>query len=440
MSDNDRAIHPSHSRNVALIGVFVICAFLGGYASAGVEESGLFTVEEAQQLVRGLSSRVEELRGLEFKQPVEVQVVDDDHARDYMLQRFREFQSEEDLRWEQRAYYLLGILEEEIDVLDAYLGFLREQVGGYYDPAGKSFYLLDDMPRAFTTRLAIPHELTHALDDQHFNLEKLLRKAMQDDDLMFAHAAVHEGSATLLMQLHAMKAMLDGEMTLDDLQALSDADELWAEQLEGFPEPLLRPLLGSYLLGAGFLTQGDVLSIAVDGFPVEAVNRAFERGPRSSEQVLHPEKYWNEATRDDPTPVHLGNAGRALGKPFKRRAEGVLGELMIGTLVGAPTPRDPSGPSAMIGSSWTNAAAAGWDGDRWELWSAGERTVALLGSVWDGDDDALEFAAALDGHGRLTTRVCGAAVATVAGDAGDTVDALLDRMLARLGCEGGEDD
>jgi hypothetical protein len=417
------------------VGLFVVGAILGlGPAAIAVDAPPALTRAEAERLVHGVTARVEELRGLAFKQPVAVEVIGDDAAREYMLRRFKEFQGEEDLRWEQKALYLLGVLDEEVDVLKAYLGFLREQVGGFYDPEGKAFYLLDDMPRAFLTRLAIPHELTHALDDQHFDLDTLIRDAIEDDDLMFARAAVHEGSATLLMQLHVMKGMLAGEVDGDDLSELAEADAAWGEQLEDFPAPLLRPLLGSYLLGASFLTRGNLLSLAVDGFPVDAVNQAFLEGPRSSEQVLHPEKYWDAEQRDEPTTVDLGDAGRVLGGRYELRAEGVLGELMIGSIVGAPTPSDPGDPTAMSGSAWTNAAAAGWDGDRWQIWSDGRKSVALLGTVWDSEADAREFAEALSARSRLTARTCEERVAVVSGASGRKRARVLERALSELGC------
>ena len=62
--------------------------------------------------------QVAEIRGLPFKQTVDVAIVDDEQAREHMIKRFQQFQTTEDLEWEQKAMALLGVFDEEIDVLE----------------------------------------------------------------------------------------------------------------------------------------------------------------------------------------------------------------------------------------------------------------------------------------------------------------------------------
>jgi hypothetical protein len=81
------------------------------------------------------------------------------------------------------------------------------------------------------------------------------------------------------------------------------------------------------------------------------------------------------------------------------------------------------------GADWTNEAAAGWDGDRWELWRRKDSTLVLLSTVWDSPRDAREFADALDGGAGFESRIRDDRVAIVTGDAGDHADALLDLLL-----------
>jgi hypothetical protein len=174
-----------------------------------------------------------------------------------------------------------------------------------------------------------------------------------------------------------------------------------------------------------------MLAALSDGFPASDANRAYEDGPESSEQILHPGKYWSGASRDDPISVDLDGVGRRLGKKWKRLGSGVLGELSIGPLVGAQSPTDPTSAMQEPGEKWTNAAASGWGGDRWELWERNDAEVLLVLTVWDTDADAAEFAAALPAGSGISHRADDRTVALVAGDAGAKTDRLLDALLAR---------
>jgi hypothetical protein len=387
------------------------------------------TQAKTRAAVRDVAGVVETIRQLKFKSRVPVDAIDDAHARVYATGRLFRFTTREQIAAETRAYTQLGLLPEGSDLLGEYLDVLKEQAGGFYDPTSKSFYLLQDMPPALLPMLAA-HELTHALEDQYYDFDARLREAGDDDDRMFAVSAVHEGSATLVMALYAARQMRSGALNGEEFLDLADSEAGQAEKLSAMAPVLRRPLLGSYLLGSDFLRRGPAPAPGSSGLPVEAIDRCYHDGPRSSEQILHPEKYWDPQRRDDPRPVSLDGAGALLGPGWTRAAGGVLGELILGVLVGVPTPSGRMDEPAGGTDDWTNAAAAGWGGDRWELWRRGSESVTLLATVWDSDADAAEFAAALpprrDGFAweRRADRV-----AIVAGAAGDRGGALLDRLL-----------
>jgi hypothetical protein len=107
----------------------------------------------------------------------------------------------------------------------------------------------------------------------------------------------------------------------------------------------------------------------------------------------------------------------------------VLGELTIGLMVGAFTPANFQDLALYDGEKWTNDEAAGWDGDRWEMWVRGQSAVVLLSTVWDSPRDAEEFAAALQPDAGLVWKRAGERVAILAGDAGSKEGAILDRLL-----------
>jgi hypothetical protein len=248
------------------------------------------------------------------------------------------------------------------------------------------------MPRALAPILTA-HELTHALEDQYYDLDARIRATNGNDDLEFAVDAVHEGSATVVMAVYTALALSDGTIAASDLQALAESESGKAEKLSVLTPALRRPLLGTYLLGGTFLLRGDLTRMAA-GFPTADVDHAFLEGPKSSEQIIHPEKYWDAAKRDEPKAVTVPSLKGALGRGWKRESSGTLGELLIGVLVNAPTPSSGYNFAASP-SEWTNEAASGWGGDRWDLWSKGEDAVVILETVWDTTADAEEFAKAL---------------------------------------------
>jgi hypothetical protein len=375
---------------------------------------------EAEAAVTAVLPELQKIRGFKFKEKVPVTVIDDAKAREYALARFKRLTPEAKIRSDQIAFRLLGIVPKELDILKSLLDVLEEQAGGFYDPGTKSFYLLDDMPKDMTALLTA-HEMTHALEDQRYDIDGRLARVLDDDDASFALSALVEGSATLASGVYVANGIASGTLDVGRLSAMSDAVK--TERLNAMPAVLKRQLMGPYVLGMTFLTRGSVEGLR-DGFPKDDVDAAWARPPRSSEQILHPEKYWDAARRDDPKRVAIANPSRILGKGWTRAGAGVLGELTLGSLVGAVAP-DPA-ELAAGGGVWTNAAAAGWGGDRFELWTRGEATVVLALTVWDTVKDATEFSAALQrGRADFTFRQQGAKVGIVAGAAVDRRDPLL---------------
>ncbi len=378
----------------------------------------------ARSVVDRITLDVERLRGLPFKSEVPVSVVSDDQAMAQVLKRLEEFGELENLAFAETVLKILGLADPDDDVTQLIMDALREQIGGYYDPKTAEFYLLDDMPAALVDILTA-HELTHALEDQYYPLDALLEAGDANDDQLFARGAVTEGSATLLMTIYSVEQAIDQSLNEDELMAMADIGQ---DAMNAMPEALVRQLMAPYLLGLSFVQGGNPMAWAAGGFPVDDVNRAHEAPPTSSEQILHPEKYWNEDKRDDPLVVELGQAGELLGRGWTMEFDGVLGELTLALLVGAKTPQ-PDDPGAMMGSSWTNRAASGWGGDRFELWTRGKKSAVLLSTVWDSTRDAEQFVEALE-QAPAGLRSGGTAVALLYGKAPPKRAAeVLDTML-----------
>lgn len=406
---------------------FLALALAASAAAAPAGPAALptrLTQAEAEAAVTEVLPDLQTIRGFAFKQKVPVTVIDDAKARAYALDRFRRLTPEAKIRADQTAFQLLGIVPKDVDVLKSLLDVLEEQAGGFYDPGTKSFYLLDDMPKDMTALLTA-HEMTHALEDQRYDIDGRLAKVAEDDDASFALSAVAEGSASLAAAAYVAEGISAGTLDSKRLEAMSESVK--TERLNAMPDALKRQLLGPYVLGMTFLLRGTSEGLA-HGFPKRDVDAAWAHPPQSSEQILHPEKYWNAGHRDDPKRVVVPNPKAKLGEGWKRAGSGVLGELTLGSLVGVPAP-DTKDLTGGFGH-WTNDAAAGWGGDRFELWTQGAAAVVLLATVWDTEKDATEFAAALpDARPDFAFRRAGTKVGIVAGASGDRREALLSLLV-----------
>jgi hypothetical protein len=252
-----------------------------------------------------------------------------------------------------------------------------------------------------------------------------MRARDRTQDGEFVTGALVEGSATEIMSRYLLRAQASGGITMADMQGLMESE---TERSRVFLEapPYFQTLLANYTCGMNFLLEGKLALLGqeteVDGG--KNFLRAVADPPRSSEQILHPEKYWDRDRRDEPKRVTIPNPSRALGEGWTRAGAGILGELTLGSLVGAKTPDAAELASGQ--TVWTNAAASGWGGDRFELWTHGDAAVVLLVTVWDTAKDAEEFEAALPREREgFAFRRAGTTVGIVAGGSVDRRDALL---------------
>lgn len=418
----------------AILAVTIPTAFAcshGAVASAVTAASAIepaapsLSDDVARGMVEKISEQVAQIRGLAFKQAVPVRVVNDAEMREYMLGRLDAFDQRAHLERTGEVYSLLGLIPPDTDLLALLLDALEEQVGGFYDPTEGVYFLMDDIAGA-SAPIYTAHELTHALEDQHYDLDSRIRSAIDDDDHSLAVGAVHEGSATLLMSAYTVGAMQRGELDAQALLEISQAESGKMQQFRQMPEVLQRQLLAPYLLGALFLTKGNLTAAAMS-FPAAELARVMEAGPTSSEQILHPEKFWDEL--DPPLSVALPPLGALLGSEWTLSGEGVIGELSIGPMVGAATPLSATAMGAPRAADWTNDAAAGWGGDRWQLWRSGESAAVAWLTLWDSARDAEQFADALAQRTSLAHRRLGKRVAVVAGKRVPLEEELLGRLL-----------
>ncbi len=335
-----------------------------------------------------IQTQVEELRGEKFVRAVGVKMSDTASLRAYIQKREAETTSPGRTHRDECSAKLLGLVAPGLDLRALELEVLESQVGGFYDPSSDTFFLMDQM-KGTGAKVILAHEFTHALDDQLYDLDKILKTANEETDSELALRSVIEGSGMNLMTRWAT-AHTD-EYSIADLMSLQS---MGADVLRKAPPLVWKPLLGTYTAGDAFLAHAAGAKAKV--VASADIGRAFRDPPRSTEQILHPELYWDAAKRDDPARVHFDVA--ALPKGWTELAQDTLGELALALVTTPVADRkgfDVANPFAALGLKFTNEPAKGWGGDRLILLGRGDDRFLQLVTVWDSTKDAGEFAAAI---------------------------------------------
>ena len=354
---------------------------------------------------------LERIRGLKFKQDVKVEYQSSKAFKEYMGKQM-ESMTEEEGQKGVRLYASLGLLPKTFNMKTGMVDLMESQALAHYSPVADTFYVLKTKMPADQVDPSVLHELQHAIQDQYFELDKLMNDATATgkDDRQTAVRFLFEGEATYVMILYALEkqeAMLKAqgmtkEQALDlQLNMIADKDRdgfiqiqkmginmspmdpeakkaqmASLDKLAKTPRYLFRTLVDPYNKGARM-----VAAVIKEG-GWKAIKELYANPPLSTEQVLHPEKLLGD--RDDPTNISLADVSSSFGEGWSQGVENTLGEIGLRTVF-------------KVGVGDDNLkACAGWDGDRIQTYEAdGGKTVALVWhTVWDSDKDAIEFAIA----------------------------------------------
>ena len=390
-------------------------AALAVLLGAGAEGAGRLTPAEAEALVREVSAAVEQLRGLKFKTPVQVEIIDGATARANFKARIDPAEVEQ-VKDTQAAYVQLGLVPRGTDLIASYLDLAEKDVLGYYEHGRKTFVLLSHVSSE-DVKGVMAHELTHALEDQNYDLDAVSKQAKGDDDRDTAIRAVVEGSATAVMIAYLSRN--GGEKKARE--ELEKTESRRARRLKAAPSFTQRSLMLPYVLGFTFLLRGKPWEWHFDGMRIADIQQSYANPPRSTRQILHPEQYWVGRAPPPALPLELPDLSAALGKGWSRVASGSIGELGLAVLTGAPL--DIDSPEVLLPARWTNKAASGVVADLYQHYLRSEQRVTVLVTRWETSDDAREFDQGLLYRGQQLFRY-GTNVVVLAGDVGDKGEAL----------------
>ncbi|MDA1259953.1 MAG: hypothetical protein O3A20_04970, partial [Planctomycetota bacterium] len=383
--------------------------------------------------VADILPRLETIRGWKFLHPVAAGIQSVADFTKYANESMDEEWGPEVMEGKMASAILFGFLPDDNDFMETMRALLEAAVGGYYDPKQSKFWLIEGYAGGPLADILMAHELQHALDDQYFPLEAMLDSSEDNSDVVFALRSVVEGSATSAMNLYLVRAMTNDWLPPGELMP---ADMIGTQMaaLDDAPLAMVAGLMLPYMEGNLFLVRGGTMLEAVTKNPSdEDLRRAFTEPPQSSEQILHPEKYWDPKLTDPPLAVVVTDRSAELGGDWRCVDEDTLGELGCAFLA---VPRLPTPLELQFGAmGLRHPASAGWGGDRYRsyLREDGARLAHAI-TVWDTEADAEEFEAALAiAHARAPylreVRRDGARVELFLAD--DAARTSLQRMLKR---------
>jgi hypothetical protein len=356
------------------------------------------SAKEAEELFRSVDEILKfasKDSGLPIKQEVKRKLTSRDQVVAYISKHMSEDEDAQRLRRSEQVLKKFGLLPHDFDLQSFLVALLGEQVAGYYDPKTETVNLLDwvDIEQQ---RPVLAHELTHALQDQSFGLEKWMKGGTSDlaaskaeptpgdienDEISTARQAVVEGQAMAVlvdyMLLPTGQSVLDSRQMLDALAQGMLVGTADAAQFHNAPLYLKEAMTFPYRYGAQFVA--DLLSA---GGKEKAFAGVFSNPPRSTRQIMEPKTYLS-GERIEPMPLP---DFKRIFRNYERFDIGAVGEFDVALLI-----------DQYAGAETSHALYPHWRGGYYyaaRLKGHPDYALGLLYvSRWSNAERAAEFAA-----------------------------------------------
>ena len=342
----------------------------GAAAAQSVRDESRAIFAEIDRTVRELAK----ISALDLRKPVASDLISKEKVNEFLKKKVKEVSTPEELRAEELTLKKFGLVPPDFDLAKTTVDVLTEQAAAFYDYHAKKLYITDWTPSA-TREAALAHELAHALADQNFNLKRFIKKAHESDDEALARMAVMEGQATWLMSEFLARRMGETLVHHPDLaermNRMSDGGGGEFPVFEGAPLYIRATLIFPYTGGMRFQQA------VVDKQGTEAFAGIFRRAPISTQQVLHPEKYF---TGEKPASPTLPEPPTRRG--YKGLIGGTFGELDHQILL-----------EQFAGKETAQQIAPHWRGGQYELLENRKqgRVILLYASQWDDAESARRY-------------------------------------------------
>jgi hypothetical protein len=347
-----------------------------------------------QATYTAIEKQVQTLRDLKATQAVNPVLLDSAGVASYLSKINAAETNHTAIADESRLLVHMGMLPPGSNLEQLELALESDQVIGFYDPKSKGLYVLSQSGGVGAAeKITFAHEFTHALQDQHFGLDKLGTDAVDQGDRDLARTALPEGDATLAMTQWAARYMAPADL----LSVANDPGSYQQlQQLQQSPPILRQDLMFPYQQGLAFVQQ----VYASGGWA--AVDKLYATPPDSTSQILHPEQYLNRVR-----PVAL-EVPQIIGLlDWKLTMQDTFGEFQLGIWLAGLTERNAR----------TDHAVTQWAGDRIGLYEGPNGAWAVVvNTIWRTQQGADDFDAAaktlVSQMGGVQARVCATATST----------------------------
>ena len=340
--------------------------------SIAINQSDGLNESELTAFVARTMARVEIIRGAEFEQTVPVEVISRAEYRNQSGRRDTTVDSPRERGREQlwEAPLLVG---EQRTVPGAFGELYGGSVLGYYSPSQDRIVIVAGGDDLRVDRVTLAHELVHALQDQRFSL----LPGGRSHDAGLARTGVVEGDASYVEQLYEQRCSGNWSCVPrpDRTSGAGIADRNLGAYLA---------IYAPYSDGPSFVHQ-----VRQRG-GWEAVNQLYEQPPRSTEQLLHPERY----PEDGPETVRVTDRS---GERWERYGiADTVGESTLYAMfwfqqgVNRSTLRDEDVPYSRY--NYVSQPSEGWAGDRLVPYRNGDANGYVWKLRWESRADAREFA------------------------------------------------
>lgn len=368
--------------------VAILFAF-GAERSWAQLPTGALTPAQVDRIVAGIQM----LRELKFKSKVPISYLTPDQVALRIKAEIKRQKLSGSLALEAKAGAMLGLYPPNFDLAEVSVGMLKRQIAGFYDPRKKDLVIVESplakgvnitRVQKLETVNVVAHELTHGLQDQHFNIGATLEQAKNDDDRSVAMRAVIEGDATLA-GFGFIAGRMDDEVLNVFVKHIPDMDKEFAEKSQDVPLGVREPFIFQYEYGARFVAE----AYHRDGW--KGVDALYAHPPQTSQQIMNPWMYFDRST---PRPeVHLAGYEKVLAG-WKQAEVSTFGELLLRVIIRSTLGKD----SAYV------ALANAWAGDSAVILVKGESVTILWMVAFTNDESAATFA---DAYGIALDKING---------------------------------
>ena len=303
-----------------------------------------------------------EITGLTLLSPLKKTLRSRDEIRAYVIKQMDEDKDTAQRYADAKAAEAFGLLPKNFDLDSFMVELLTEQIAGLYDPKAHEFYIADWIPLE-DQRMVMAHELTHALEDQHFQIEGWLKAARPNDDAELAREAFLEGSAMAAMVDYLLQGTGKSVNDMPEFDpSLLTGDIGDTPSMKKAPPFIKDALVFPYFAGMKFTAA----SLKPNGWP--ALDKIFQNPPVSTQQIMHPALYKSGHV---PEKVALPDVQSRLGKDWKKLDDNLMGEFGWKEVLKQYLGEDRAAP-----------LAAAWDGDRYLVYeNQSSQRLLLLARV-----------------------------------------------------------